>query len=121
MDRLAVTDVGGDSKAHIAAAAGSSPCDRLRYRRRLLVASYTTERLGQKVGNDLRVRLYHRLQQLSLGYYDPARVGTILSTLTTDVQTIQSFASVTDVNIATDTLTIAAMVFVMFCYVGNSP
>src|SRR4029077_4545441 len=78
------------------------------------VASYSTERLGQSIGNDLRVRLYHHLQELSLAYYDTNRVGTILSTLTTDVQTIQSFASTSTLNIATDSLTLVAMIVVMF-------
>jgi ABC-type multidrug transport system fused ATPase/permease subunit len=108
--------LGGASKAHIAAAAGIvAVAIALVTGAAFYVASYTTERLGQKIGNDLRVRLYHHLQQLSLAYYDTARVGTILSTLTTDVQTIQSFASVSTFNIATDTLTVAAMIIVMFC------
>ena len=62
----------------------------------MYVGSYLTERLGQSIGNDLRVRLYHHLQELSLAaYYDTNRVGAILNTLTGDVQTIQSFASTT--------------------------
>ena len=77
-------------------------------------ASYFTESLGQCIGNDLRVRLYHHLQELSLAYYDNTRVGSILSTLTTDVQTIQSFASTSTLNIFTDTLTLAGMIVVMF-------
>ncbi len=74
----------------------------------------STERLGQCIGNDLRVRLYHHLQELSLAYYDTNRVGTILSTLTTDVQTIQSFASTSTLNIFTDAMTLIAMIVVMF-------
>ena len=35
------------------------------------VASYSTEKLGQSIGNDLRVRLYHHLQELSLAYLRP--------------------------------------------------
>jgi hypothetical protein len=61
----------------------------------MYVGSYLTERLGQSIGNDLRVRLYHHLQELSLAYYGTNRVGAILNTLTGDVQTIQSFASTT--------------------------
>ena len=78
------------------------------------VGSYYTETVSQCVGNDLRVRLYHHLQELSLAYYDTTRVGTILSTLTSDVQTIQSFASTSTLNIFTDTLTLAGMIIVMF-------
>jgi ABC-type multidrug transport system fused ATPase/permease subunit len=80
----------------------------------MYVASYFTESLSQGIGNDLRVRLYQQLQRLSLAYYDTNRLGTILSTLTSDVQTIQSFASVSTLNIFTNTLTVVGMVVVMF-------
>jgi subfamily B ATP-binding cassette protein MsbA len=79
----------------------------------MYVASYFTENLSQYIGNDLRVRLYHHLQHLSLAYYDTNRVGTILSTLTGDVQTIQSFASTSTLNIFTNTLTLVGMITVM--------
>jgi subfamily B ATP-binding cassette protein MsbA len=80
----------------------------------LYVANYFTESLSQSIGNDLRVRLYQQLQQLSLAYYDTNRVGTILSTLTSDVQTIQSFASASTLSIFTSTLTVVGMIVVMF-------
>ena len=106
--------MGGHEKAHIAAAAGVyTVVIALITGATFYVSSYTTERLGQGIGNDLRVRIYHHLQELSLAYYDTNRVGTILSTLTTDVQTIQTFASTSTLNILTDTLTLIAMVVVM--------
>src|SRR5246127_1036960 len=80
----------------------------------MYVASLFTESLSQSIGNDLRVRLYQQLQRLSLAYYDSNRVGAILSTLTGDVQTIQSFASVSTLNIFTNTLTVIGIVVVMF-------
>jgi ABC-type multidrug transport system fused ATPase/permease subunit len=80
----------------------------------MYVASLFTESLSQSIGNDLRVRLYQQLQRLSLAYYDTNRVGTILSTLTSDVQTIQSFASASTLNIFTNSLTVIGMVVVMF-------
>ena len=107
--------VGGDNRVHIAAAAAivtlliAAVSGVVMY-----VASYFTESLSQCIGNDLRVRLYNHLQELSLAYYDTTRVGTILSTLTGDVQTIQSFASMSTLNIFTDSLTIVGMVVVMF-------
>ena len=107
--------VGGTTKTHIAAAAGiATVAIAVVSGAAFYVASYSTERLGQCVGNDLRVRLYHHLQELSLAYYDTTRVGTVLSTLTTDVQTIQSFASTSTLNIVTDALTLVAMIIVMF-------
>nr|MDP9167202.1 ABC transporter ATP-binding protein/permease [Actinomycetota bacterium] len=78
------------------------------------VANYFTESLGQWVANDLRVRVFHRLQLFSLGFFDHNRVGGVLSTIMTDVQTIQSFASVSTLNLVTDTFTILGMVVVMF-------
>jgi ABC-type multidrug transport system fused ATPase/permease subunit len=107
--------LGGASKAHIAAAAGIvTVLIAAATGVALYVASYFTETLAQCIGNDLRVRLYHHLQQLSLAYYDTTRVGSILSTLTSDVQTLQSFASTSTLNIFTDSLTLIGMVVVMF-------
>jgi ABC-type multidrug transport system fused ATPase/permease subunit len=107
--------LGGTSKVHIAAAAGIvTVLIAVVTGVAMYVASYFTESLSQCVGNDLRVRLYHHLQELSLAYYDTTRVGTILSTLTGDVQTIQSFASTSTLNIFTDTVTLVGMIVVMF-------
>jgi len=77
------------------------------------VSNYLTETVGQRIGNDLRTRAYHHLQQLSLNYFDTHRVGPILSTLTDDVDTIQGFASSSTVGIATDLLTIVGMLAMM--------
>lgn len=77
------------------------------------VANYLTETVGQQIGNDLRTRAYHHLQQLSLNYFDTHRVGPILSTLTDDVDTIQGFASASTLGIATDLLTIVGMLAMM--------
>ena len=78
------------------------------------VANYYTTSVGQWVANDLRLRTYHHLQQLSLSYYDSHQTGTLLSTITSDVQTIQSFASSSTLGILVDILTIIAMLFIMF-------
>ncbi len=106
--------LGADNKMRIAAAAGiATVLIAVVTGAAMYVASYFTESLSQSIGNDLRVRLYQRLQQLSLAYYDTTRLGTILSTLTSDVQTIQSFASVSTLNIFTNTLTVVGMIVVM--------
>jgi ABC-type multidrug transport system fused ATPase/permease subunit len=107
--------LGGDSRLHVAAAAGIvtvliAAVTGLAF----YVSNYYTESLGQWVANDLRVRVFHRLQLFSLGYFDHNRVGAILSTIMTDVQTIQSFASVSTSNLVTDSFTIIGMVVVMF-------
>ncbi len=107
--------LGADNKMRIAEAAGiATVLIAVVAGVAMYVASYFTETLSQSIGNDLRLRLYQQLQQLSLAYYDTTRLGTILSTLTTDVQTIQSFASGSTLSILTNTLTVAGMVVVMF-------
>ncbi len=78
------------------------------------VDNYFTESVGQWVANDLRLRTYHHLQRLSLGYYDTHQTGGLLSTITTDIQTIQGFASSSTLNILVDMLTIVSMLGLMF-------
>ncbi len=46
---------------------------------------------GVKVVNDLRNRLYHKLQRLSFGFYNTARTGDIMSRLTLDIEMIRNF------------------------------
>jgi ABC-type multidrug transport system fused ATPase/permease subunit len=75
---------------------------------------YCSASIAQWIGNDLRIRMYHQLQRLSLSYYHTHRVGTILSTITADVTTIQSFASQSVLAIFVDLLTIGGMLVVMF-------
>jgi ABC-type multidrug transport system fused ATPase/permease subunit len=78
------------------------------------IANYYTTSVGQWVANDLRLRTYHHLQQLSLRYYDSHQTGTLLSTITSDVQTIQGFASSSTLGIVVDLFTIVGMLFIMF-------
>ncbi len=108
--------LGNESKMHIALLAGIAVV--------LLAAigaiagyidGYFTESAGQYVAHDLRVRTFHHLQRLSLGYYDTHQIGNLLSTITTDVQTIQNFASSSMLGILVDTLTLVSMLALMFC------
>ena len=78
------------------------------------VEHYYTEDVGQWVANDLRVRVYDHLEHLPLAYYDTHRTGTLLSTITDDIGTIQEFASSTTLGIAVDLFTIAGMLGLMF-------
>jgi ABC-type multidrug transport system fused ATPase/permease subunit len=77
------------------------------------IENYYTESVGQWVANDLRLRIYHHLHRLSLGYYDTHETGNLLSTITADVATIQSFASSSTLAILVDILTIIGMIGVM--------
>ncbi|HTD56992.1 MAG TPA: ABC transporter ATP-binding protein [Silvibacterium sp.] len=78
------------------------------------IDNYYTESVGQYVAHDLRRRMYHHLQRLSLGYYNTHQTGTLLSTITTDIQTIQGFASSSTLDILIDLLTILCMLGLMF-------
>ena len=78
------------------------------------VDNYYTESVGQWVAHDLRLRAYHHLQRLSLRYYESHQIGTILSTLTTDIATIQSFASSGTLGMLVDLFTIVGMLGLMF-------
>ena len=78
------------------------------------VANYFTTSVGQWVANDLRMQTYDHLQRLSLNYYSTHDLGTLLSTMTADVQTIQGFASSATLGILVDMLTILGMLVIMF-------
>ena len=77
------------------------------------IDNYYTESVAQYVANDLRQKVYHHLQRLSLSYYDSHQIGNILSTITSDVSTIQSFASSALLSILIDALTIVGMLGLM--------
>jgi len=115
LDRLLQTFMSGNTKMQIAlAAAIAVALIALVGAIASYVSSYYTTSVGQWVGNDLRVRTYHHLQQLSLSYYGAHDMGTLLSTLTADVQTIQAFASSSTLGMLVDLLTIVGMLAIMF-------
>jgi ABC-type multidrug transport system fused ATPase/permease subunit len=77
------------------------------------IDNYYTTSAGQWVANDLRLRIYEHLHRLSLRYYDHAKIGALVSTITSDVATIQDFASSSTLDIVIDLLTIVFMVGLM--------
>jgi ABC-type multidrug transport system fused ATPase/permease subunit len=78
------------------------------------IDNYYTESVGQWVANDLRIRIYDHLQRLSLSYFDKQQTGTLLSTITSDVATIQNFASSNTLSLLVDVLTIFGVLGLMF-------
>src|ERR1700755_2148523 len=78
------------------------------------IGNYSTTSISQWVANDLRLRIDEHLHRLSLRYYDHAKIGTLISTITSDVSTIQDFASSSTLAIVVDLLTIVFMVALMF-------
>ena len=75
--------------------------------------NYFTEIVAQHVAHDLRTSTYHHLQRLSMSYYDTHHVGALVSTLTTDIATIQSFASSGILDILVDLLSLIGMFALM--------
>jgi ABC-type multidrug transport system fused ATPase/permease subunit len=78
------------------------------------VDSYLSESVAQGMAHDLRMRTYHHLQRLSLSYYENHRIGASLSTLTSDIDTIQNFASSGTLGILVDILAVFGMFVLMF-------
>ena len=78
------------------------------------VDSYFTTSIGQWVAHDLRRIVYDHLHRLSLSYYDRNETGSLISTITEDIDAVQSFASSSLLNIFIDILTMVGMIVVMF-------
>jgi subfamily B ATP-binding cassette protein MsbA len=109
------TAIAGNDKMHIAAlAALAAVVIAVLGSLASYVDNYYTESVGQWVAHDLRMRTYHHLQRLSLAYYDSHQTGTLLSTITDDIQTIQNFASSSTLGILVDLFTIVGMLALMF-------
>jgi ATP-binding cassette, subfamily B, bacterial len=50
---------------------------------------YTITNVGQRVMHELRRTLYWHIQRLSMAYHDTKRTGDVISTVTTDIDSIQ--------------------------------
>jgi subfamily B ATP-binding cassette protein MsbA len=75
--------------------------------------SYFTTSVGQWIGHDLRRTVYDHLQHLSLSYYDQHDTGNLISTITEDIDAVQSFASSSILNILVDVFSVIGMIGVM--------
>jgi ABC-type multidrug transport system fused ATPase/permease subunit len=78
------------------------------------VDNYFTASIGQWIANDLRIRIYDHLHRLSLQFFDHTKTGTLMSTITTDVATVQNFTSSSTLGIIVDVTTIFFMLGLMF-------
>ena len=47
--------------------------------------------VGQKVTHELRRTLYSQIQRLSLAFHDEKRTGDLISRVTSDIDSVQSF------------------------------
>src|SRR5437870_8472735 len=82
------------------------------------ICSYAQKSLttsaGQWVMHDLRQTLYCHIQRLSLAYHDRARTGDLISRVTGDIDSIQSFITSGLLGALINSLTLVGMVGVMF-------
>ncbi len=75
---------------------------------------YVTTSVGQWIMHDLRRMLYSHIQRLSLVYHDRKRTGDLISTVTSDIDAIQSFIASGLLGVLINMLTLVGMVAVMF-------
>jgi ATP-binding cassette, subfamily B, bacterial len=73
-----------------------------------------TTTVGQWVMHDLRQTLYFHIQRLSLAYHDQKSTGDLISTVTSDIDSIQTFITAGLLDTLINVLTLVGMVTVMF-------
>jgi subfamily B ATP-binding cassette protein MsbA len=78
------------------------------------ICSYVQKRgtttVGQWVMHDLRRTVYSHIQRLSLDFYDQTRTGDLISRVTSDIATIQSFITSDLLDAIIQSLTLIGMV-----------
>jgi ATP-binding cassette, subfamily B, bacterial len=73
-----------------------------------------TTSVGQWVTHDLRRTLYQHIQRLSLSFHDNKQTGDLISRVTSDIDSIQSFITSGLLGALVNTLTLGGMVGLMF-------
>jgi subfamily B ATP-binding cassette protein MsbA len=71
---------------------------------------------SQWVTHDLRAAVYSRIQGLGLSFHDNARTGDLMTRVTSDIDSIQSFITSGLLDALLDVLLIAGMLAVMFSF-----
>lgn len=80
------------------------------------ITRYIAESRGQNVVYRIRQEVYTHLMKLSFSYFDKARTGDIMSRITADAETLQSFFGFACVHIIGNSLFILGILFVMFSW-----
>lgn len=75
---------------------------------------WVTTTVGQWVTHDLRRTLYSQVQRLSLAYHDQSKTGDLISRVTSDIDSIQTFIVSGLLSIVVDIATIVGMIGVLF-------
>ncbi len=74
----------------------------------------STTTVGQWVMHDLRRTLYAHIQRLSLSFHDESQTGDLISRVTSDIDTVQSFVTSGLLSVLIDSMTLIGMVTIMF-------
>ncbi|MBU2495426.1 MAG: ABC transporter ATP-binding protein [Candidatus Omnitrophota bacterium] len=56
-----------------------------------IIINYLAPKVGTGVTNDIRKRLFQKLQEMSVAYYDRVSVGQLMSRITSDVEVMHGF------------------------------
>ncbi|MFD1739700.1 ABC transporter ATP-binding protein [Bacillus salitolerans] len=75
---------------------------------------YYAQWVGSKILYDIRDKLFHHLQKLSLRYYSNTRVGEVISRVINDVEQTKTFVITGLMNVWLDMITIVIAVAIMF-------
>jgi ATP-binding cassette, subfamily B, bacterial len=78
------------------------------------IEKYTITNVGQRVMHELRRVLYWHIQRLSMNYHDHRRTGDVISTVTTDIDAIQTAITSGVLDTLYYALTLVGMIGVMF-------
>jgi ABC-type multidrug transport system, ATPase and permease components len=74
---------------------------------------YLTTSVGQWIAYDLRGTIYAHIQKLSLAFHDQKRTGDLISRVTDDIDSIQSFITSGLLNLLVNVITLVGMIGVM--------
>ena len=75
---------------------------------------YLTTSVAQWVSYDLRMAIYAHIQRLSLAFHDQKRTGDLITRVTADIDSIQSFIMNGLLGVLINTMTLVGMIGVMF-------
>jgi ABC-type multidrug transport system fused ATPase/permease subunit len=78
------------------------------------VQTYLTGWVGERILADLRIKLFHHLQRLSLGFYERTRAGVIISRLTNDVEALDQLVTDGVTTLVQSTLTLVGTAVLLF-------
>jgi ABC-type multidrug transport system fused ATPase/permease subunit len=68
--------------------------------------TYLVNQVGQRVLQDLRLRIFEHLQRLSIGFYGRTKAGVLISRMTNDVQALDQLVTDGIVTLFSSTLTL---------------